>query len=43
MNRARNFKTKAEEVGTKVGDHHALLVAKPYCEEDLSTVKESFH
>ncbi|WMM62450.1 AAA family ATPase (plasmid) [Enterobacter hormaechei] len=41
MNRARSFKTKAEEVGTKVGAP-CVTCGKPYCEEDLSTVKESF-
>lgn len=39
--RARAFKAKAEEVGTKVGAPCATC-GKPYCEEDLSTVKESF-
>lgn len=41
MNRARNFKTKAEEVGTKVGSP-CPTCGKAYCEEDLSTVKENF-
>lgn len=41
MNRARSFKTKAEEVSTKVGAP-CVTCGKPYCEEDLSTVKESF-
>ena len=41
MNRARSFKTKAEEVNTKVGAP-CVTCGKPYCEEDLSTVKESF-
>ncbi|EHB2286844.1 AAA family ATPase [Salmonella enterica subsp. enterica serovar Panama] len=40
-NRARAFKAKAEEVGTKVGSP-CVTCGKPYCEEDLSTVKESF-
>ena len=41
MSRARNFKTKAEEVGTKVGSP-CPTCGKAYCEEDLSTVKENF-
>lgn len=39
MSRARAFKTKAEEVNTKVGEPCSTC-GKPYCEEDLSTVKE---
>ncbi|MCU7761019.1 AAA family ATPase [Cronobacter sakazakii] len=39
MSRARAFKTKAEEVNTKVGAPCSTC-GKPYCEEDLSTVKE---
>ncbi|HAX2344583.1 TPA: AAA family ATPase [Escherichia coli] len=41
MSRARNFKTKAEEVGSKVGSP-CPTCGKAYCEEDLSTIKENF-
>ncbi|MCV5296584.1 exonuclease, partial [Escherichia coli] len=41
INRARSYKTKAEEASTKIGAP-CITCGKPYCEEDLSTVKESF-
>ena len=42
MNRARNFKTKAEEVGTKVGSP-CPTCGKAYCEEDLINGEGEFH
>ncbi|ELD1608298.1 AAA family ATPase (plasmid) [Escherichia coli] len=41
MDRARDFKTKAEEVGSKVGSP-CPTCKKAYCIEDLSTIKNGY-